>query len=55
MSLRRELRVAMALIVLMLLESLNAAELPGHLLRLSNACPDSKRKRIPQLHFFSSA
>jgi hypothetical protein len=55
MSLWRELRVSMTLIVIMLLESLNAAELPEHLHRLSNAFSDSKRKRIPQLHFFSSA
>jgi hypothetical protein len=55
MSLWRELRVAMTLIVIMLLESLNASELPEHLRRLSNVCSDSKRKRMPQLHFFSSA
>jgi hypothetical protein len=55
MSLWRELRVAMTLIVIMLLESLNASELPEHLRRLSNVCSDSKRKRMPQLHFFRSA
>jgi len=49
------LRVAMTLIVIMLLESLNASELPEHLRRLPNACSDSKRKRKPQLLFFSSA
>jgi hypothetical protein len=39
----------------MLLESLNYAGLEEHLSRLSEVCADSKRKRLPQLCFFSSA
>jgi len=54
-SLWRELRVTTALIVLMLLEPLNATELSKHLYRLSGVCSDSKRKRLPQLFFFNSA
>jgi hypothetical protein len=55
MSLWRALRVAMTLIVIMLLEALNAAGLQEHLHLLSYVCSDSKPKRIPQLHRFSAA
>jgi len=55
LSLWRELCIAQTLLAVMLLESLNNADLLEHLSRLSDACADSKRKRLPQLHFFSSA
>jgi hypothetical protein len=51
----RELRAAQILVVAMLLEALNYASLDEHLRRLSEVCADSKRKRLPQLCFFSSA
>jgi len=55
MSLWRELNVAMTLIVVMILESLNYRELSEHLSCLSKVCADSKRKRKPQMLFFNSA
>jgi hypothetical protein len=55
LSLWRELYTAQTLIVAMLLEALNYACLDEHLHRLSEVCADSKRKRLPQLCFFSSA
>jgi hypothetical protein len=55
MSLWRELQVAMTLIGIALLESLNDSDLQNHLRKLSSVCSDSKRKRQSQLHFFSSA
>jgi hypothetical protein len=55
LSLWRELRVALTLIAAMLLSEINYSDLSGQLNRLSSACADSKRKRLPQLCFFSSA
>jgi len=55
LSLWRELRVALTLVVIAILGSLNDSDLAEHLGRLPDACKDSKRKRLPQLHFFSSA
>jgi len=55
MCLWREQYIALVIIVAMLLETMNYHDLPGHLRRLSNVCKDSKRKRLSQLHFFSSA
>jgi len=51
----REQGIALVIVAAMLLEALNRADLFGHLSRLSNACKDSKHKRLPQLCFFSSA
>jgi len=55
MSLWREQSIALVIIVAMLLDAMNCSELLDHLHRLSNVCKDSKRKRQPQLCFFSSA
>jgi len=54
-SLWREQYIALVIIVAMLLEAMNYADLSEHLSRLSGVCKNSKRKRLPQLHFFSSA
>jgi hypothetical protein len=54
-SLWRELRAVYTLIVSALLEGLNNVPFLKHLKRLRYDCADSKRKRIPQLHIFSSA
>ena len=48
-SLWRELRIAKALIILLLLESLLSTDLDKHLAQLSDLCKDSKRKRLPQM------
>jgi hypothetical protein len=55
MSLWREQYVALVLVAAMLLDVMNTADLQKQLKRLSNACKNSKRKRLPQLCFFSSA
>ena len=55
MSLWREQYVALIMVVSMLLEAINYCDLLEQLKRLSGACKDSKRKRLPQLCFFSSA
>ena len=55
LSLYRELYIAQTLLVVTLLESLIDLDLFELLSRLSDACKDSKRKRLPQLCFFSSA
>jgi hypothetical protein len=55
MSLWRELYTAQTLLVAIMLEALNYIDLAEHLKRLSYACADSKRKRLPRMRFFSSA
>ncbi|MDR0455590.1 MAG: hypothetical protein LBH20_02770, partial [Treponema sp.] len=55
MSLWRELRVTLALMTIILLESLKAKGLEKHLACLSSLCADSKRKRVPQLCVFNSS
>jgi hypothetical protein len=55
LSFWRELHTAQTLLVVTLLETINNVDLQEHLSRLSKACANSKRKRQPQLHFFSSA
>jgi len=55
LSLWRELSIVQTLVKAMLLEALNYSELSENLSRLSKACADSKRKRKPQMLFFSSA
>jgi hypothetical protein len=55
MSLWREQRIALAIVIAMLLGGMNRHELSDDLRRLPHVCKDSKRKRIPQSCFFSSA
>jgi hypothetical protein len=43
------------MVAAMLLDVMNTADLQKQLKRLSNACKNSKRKRLPQLSFFSSS
>jgi hypothetical protein len=47
--------VALTLVAIAILESLNDADLNEQLSRLPEACKDSKRKRQPQMRFISSA
>jgi len=54
-SLWRELRIAYSMLIKLVLDILDCTNLSLVLKRLSNACRDSKRKRIPQLHSFNSA
>jgi hypothetical protein len=55
LSLWRELKVALTLVVVMLLADMNNACLTEQLGRLSAVCADSKRKRLSQVSFLSSA
>jgi len=55
MSLWRELRVALTLMALMLLEPLWGADLHQRLGLLSDACKDSKRARLPRLCSFDTS
>jgi len=54
-SLWRELYTAQTLIVAMLLESLNYANLTEHLNQLSSVCADSKRQRQLQHIFLNTS
>jgi len=55
MSLWREQYIALVIIAAMMLEAMSYADLSRQLSRLPGACKNSKRKWLPQLHFFSSA
>jgi len=55
MSLWREQYIALVMVAGMLLEAMNYYDLSEQLRHLSNACKDSKRKRLHQMYFFSSA
>jgi len=55
MSLWRELRVALTLIALMLLEPLWDTDLHERLGLLSDACRDSKRARLPKVFTLNSS
>jgi hypothetical protein len=55
MGLWGEQYAALVIVAGMLLETMNAVDLQDQLKRLSNACKNSKHKRLPQMCFFSSA
>jgi len=55
MSLWREQYVALVMVVGMLLDAMNTADLPDQLICLSNACKDSKRKRLLQMSSFNNS
>ena len=55
MSLWRELRVALTLISLMLLEPLWGTDLGERLCLLPEACKGSKRARLPQRFCFNTS
>ena len=55
MSLWREQYVAHVMVAGILLEAMNYYDLSEQLSHLSYVCKDSKRKRLHQMCFFSSA
>jgi len=55
MSLWREQYIALVMVASMLLEAMNYYDLSEQLSHLSDVCKDSKRKRLHQMCFFSSA
>jgi hypothetical protein len=55
MSLWREQHIALVMLTGILLDAMTTADLQDRLSRLSNACKNSKRKRLPQLCLFNNS